>query len=248
MTAVNALISTLQNRMKTITAIPTTTPVIETPVITTPTIITTTVTTTTTPPAPDGLTNQQISDYIDFLTANVTNMATEISALQDQIVTMQSSMASNATNIGTSSISVNGLNVLFITNNIDVGATGGSTSGSAQFAIKITNNTPVTISNMDITGQILSSSVIAGLMANNFPQITDASGLCSIAYSNTATDTISFEAYGSKGSLTIPAGGSITLRPKISVLALANGRIPPTTFTISLKAVTYDLPVPTTTK
>jgi hypothetical protein len=64
-----------------------------------------------------------------------------------------------------------------------------------------------------------------------------------MAIANAGTNIITFEAYGSKGSLSIPIGGSITIRPKISILAVSPNKLSPTTFTIALKAITYDGPV-----
>ena len=238
MTAQSALISSLQVRLKTNQDQTTTQPVITT--------TTGTATTTTPPPVstttPAGITNKQISDDIDFLTLNLNNMETEIEALQNQIVDLQTNLIGNATNIGVTSTTINGLSVLFVTNDIDVGPTGSTTPNSAQFAIKITNTTNTVINNLDIIGTITSANNIAGYMASAYPQMTDASGLSSISFSNTTTNITVFESYGSKGSLSIPVGGSITLRPKISFLAVSPQKLPATTFTIAIKAITYDLP------
>ena len=217
--AYNSVISSLQSRLT----------VLETPA---------TITTSTTPPPP--VTNEPDSTAIDDLTARIDKLTTQVRILQENIMTLQDNMKGNATNIGTNSMSVNGLDVTFIINGIDVGITGSAAPGTAQFAIKITNLTNSVVSNLDITGTITSLEKISVNMAAGYPQLTDAAGLCTMAYSNTGTDTVNFEAYGGKGSLSIPVGGSITIRPKISILASATYKLPAASFIIALKAITYD--------
>ncbi len=184
--------------------------------------------------------DDQVSSEIDSITENIKNLNDSVSILKQQVQTLQDSLKTAATNIGVTSTTINGLSVIFISNNIDVGIIGSSTPGVAQFAIKITNATSSTVSNLDVTGTITSLQSISGTMASGYPLITDGAGLSSIAYSNSGGNTIFFEAYGGTKSLSIPAGGSITLRPKISILATASNKLPATTFIIALNAITYD--------
>ena len=209
------------------------------PVATTTTIITTVPAITTTPPTPQGPTTAEIADQVDFLRTNIQNLGDKMSALEDQMQTLQDNLAGNATNIGITSQTVNGLNVLFITNNIDIGATG-MTANSAQFALKITNNTCGVISNLDVTGLITTAVPFGGILATGYPQVIDGGGTAIVTSAYAGDKIVTFEAYTSGKTTTIPAGASITIRPKISIAASANNRVAPTTFTLSINAITYD--------
>jgi len=194
----------------------------------------------TTPTSTSPVADEPDSTVIDDVTANIDKLTTQVRILQEDVLTLQESLKGNATNIGTNSMSVNGLDVTFIMNTIDVGITGSSTPGTAQFAIKITNLTNSVVSNLDVTGTITSLENVSMNMATGYPQLTDAAALCTMAYSNTGSNTVNFEAYGGKGGLSIPVGGSITIRPKISIMASATCKLPATSFVIALKAITYD--------
>ncbi len=214
--------------------------IIKTPVITTPTTISTLPPTPVTPTTPTGPSNVELAKQIEFLTSNIQNLGDKMSALEDQMQTLQQNLVGNATNIGLTSTSVNGLGILFITNNIDVGTAGTTSATSAQFAIKITNTTNSIISNLDITGLITTPSAFTGTLAAGYPQVTDASGNATITSTYAGDRTVVFEAYGGAKGLTLPVGGSITLRPKISIMAAANNKIAATTFTIAINAITFD--------
>ena len=95
------------------------------------------------------------------------------------------------------------------------------------------------VPNLDVTGTITSSENITSNIAAGYSQSTDAAAMCRMAYSNTSSNTINFEAYGGKGGA-IPVGGLITIRPKIYILAAATYKLPATSFVIALKAITYD--------
>ncbi len=196
-----------------------------------------TIETPTTSPA-----NPQASSDISAITASIKKLNTAVGSLQTQITALQDSLKAAETTIGTTSVSINGLSVIFITNIVDIGMIGSSTPGVAQFAIKIINTTNSTLSNIDVTGTISSSYYLSGTMASGYPQLTDGAGLCSYAFSQSGTNTLNFEAYSNtKTSLSIPAGGSITLRPKISVQAMANNQLPAMTLTLALNKITYDI-------
>lgn len=210
--------------------------------------------TTTTPaiPAADG------TDAVDIdaMSANVDKLTTQVRILQENVMQLQQNMKTNATNIGTTSMKINGLDVTLLTNGIEVGTIGvtpsdstgagsgkstATTPGSAQFAIKITNLSKNAISNLDITGTITSMDNITLNSAVGYPQVTEAGGVAAIAFSNTGENIITFEAYGSaKGNLTIPAGGSVTIRPRLTYVAAATKVIPATSFILAINAITYD--------
>ena len=215
-------------------------------IITRPVITTMTAVTTTTPviitttPTPTGPSNAEIAGEIDFLKTNIHNLGDKMSALEDQMQTLQDNLAGNATNIGITSQTVNGLNVLFITNNIDVGSTGPTTATSAQFALKITNNTSSIISNLDVTGLITTTVPFVSTVAAAYPQVTDGGGTATITSAYAGDKIVTYEAYSNSKTTTIPIGGTVTIRPKITILASANNRIPATTFILSVNAITYD--------
>jgi hypothetical protein len=230
-----SLLSELQTQLKANSEI-NTTPVVTTPLITTTTILTP----TTTPATPNEPSNAEISNDIDFLTTNIKNLADKVTALEDQVQTLQENQAGNATNIGITSTTLNGLVILFITNNIDVGATGSTTPTSAQFAIKITNTTNSIVSNLDITGTINSVASFSGIIATGYPQVIDGGGSATLTSSYAGDKTVLFEAYSGGKGLTIPVGASITIRPKVSILASSTNKLPATTFVIAVNAITYD--------
>ena len=210
------------------------------PVVTTPIIITTVLTPTTTPATPTGPSNAEISNDIDFLTTNIKNLSDKITTLEGQVQTLQENQAGNATNIGITSTTLNGLGILFITNNIDVSATGSTTPTSAQFAIKITNTTNSIVSNLDITGTINSVASFTGIIATGYPQVVDGGGMATFTSTYAGDKTVFFEAYNGGKGLTIPVGASITIRPKILILASTTNKLPATTFTVAVNAITYD--------
>jgi hypothetical protein len=70
--------------------------------------------------------------------------------------------------------------------------------------------------------------------------------LCSYVYYVTQGRVINFEAFGNgKTSLSIPAKSSVTIRPKITLLAGAGQHFPAATFSIALNTITYDTVVST---
>jgi uncharacterized protein YlxW (UPF0749 family) len=185
--------------------------------------------------------DQQTINEVNNLTATETSLGTLVSSLQNQVMGLENQLKGASYTIGTSSTSINGLSVVFITNDIAVGVTGSSTPSVAQFAIKIGNTTGSDLSNIDITGTITSTQDISGSVASGYPQLIDGSGTCSYAYPSGMADTLNFEAYSSGSTgLSIPAGGSITLRPKVSILSMSKLQVPATAFTISLNSITYN--------
>jgi hypothetical protein len=138
-------------------------------------------------------------------------------------------------------VTLNGLSVSFLTNDIIMGPTGSVIPGTAQFAVKVVNTTTATISNLDITGTITGSNNFSSFMAANYPQLIDGAALCSYTYSTGGSSVVHFEAYGGSKTLSVPAGGSITIRPKLSILAVSPYQLSITTYNIALNAITYDI-------
>jgi TolA-binding protein len=208
--------------------------------------ITTTTTTTTSPE--DQQTAQEISTLTDTL-KNISNTITTMqkqinsneSGLLLQVEALQSSLQAAATSIGIMPVTVDGLNVSYITNNITIGTTGVTQPGTAQFAVKINNTTANAITNLDVTGYITSSMPFSQSLAAAYPQLIDAVGLCAYNIYIGGTSTVYFEAYGGKTGISVPAGGTVTLRPKISLLASTGNQIPATALSVSLTAITFDI-------
>jgi outer membrane murein-binding lipoprotein Lpp len=190
--------------------------------------------------------NQVSLSKIDTIGSQNQILTGKIDALQAQMMTMQDNIKLASTSIGISPVNINGLSVTFITENISLGMTGASNVNFGQFAIKIANTTNTAFNNVDVTGTISSSQFLGSSLATGYPQLVDGSGLCSYTF-YLQNNIVNFEAFGSgKTSLSIPPGGSITLRPKISLLAAEKGYFPATNLNISLKTITYD--VSSTTK
>jgi len=186
--------------------------------------------------------SQEFLDEISDITKSINKLNTAVGSLQTQVTALQDSLKAAETTIGTTSININGLSIVFITNYIDIGMTGYSVPNIAQFAVKIINTTGSALTNIDVTGGITSSLHFSGVLASGYPQLVDGAGLCSYAYSCNESNTINFEAYANtKTSLSIPVGGSITLRPKLSILAARDQQLPGITFTLSLNTITYDV-------
>ncbi len=207
-----------------------------------------TTTTTTTDSPEDQQIAQEIStltDTLKNLTNTVTTMQKQInsneSGLLQQVEALQNGLEAASTSIGVMPVTMDGLNVSYITNNITIGMTGATLPGTAQFAVKITNTTNNPIANLDITGYITSFMPFSQNVAANYPQLVDASGLCTYSIYVGGTSTVYFEAYGGKTGISIPAGGTVTLRPKISLLASAGNQILATSLSVSLTAMTFDI-------
>lgn len=186
--------------------------------------------------------NPQVSSRIDTMSVETEQLTTKVHALEAKVATMQDQLKAAGTSIGIVPIMMNGLSVTLITDEFNLAMTGSSTPNAGQFAIKIANTTTNSVfTNLDITGTVTSSEGSLGALAAGYPQLVDAAGLCSYAYYLTQDKIMNFEAFGNgKASLSIPANGSVTLRPKIALLAAANQRFPATTFNIALSTITYD--------
>jgi len=188
----------------------------------------------------DSSTNEQILTKIDALALDAINLTTKVNALQTHITDIQDKLKASGTVIGALPVTINGLSIVFITNDIQIGRTGSASPNTAQFAVKIINTTTSTLSNIDVTGTISCSKSFAYPIATGYPQLVDGAGLCTYIF-YMQNGQLYFEAFGNaKTSLTITGGGSITLRPKISILAEENDNLPEMIFKIALRSLTYD--------
>jgi hypothetical protein len=209
--------------------------------------ISTTPTTTT-----DSPEDQQIAQEISSLTDTLKNLSNTVTIMQKQINSnesglllqveaLQNGLEAASTSIGIMPVTMDGLNVSYIATNITVGATGATLAGTAQFAVKITNTTGNNLANLDINGYISSSNSFSTNFAPGYPQLIDGAGLCTYNFFTNGGGTLYFEAYGGKTGLSVPAGGTITLRPKISMLALTGDQLPAVNLGITLTAITFDI-------
>lgn len=176
------------------------------------------------------------STKLKELTDSITALKTTVESLQRA--------QSASTSIGTVPVNINGLSVAFITPSAYTGGFLGTTPGSLQLAIKISNDTGSTLSNVDITGALIFSQTLYNL-ASDYPKLGDGISSIIYNYSYNGTNVVTFEAfnmvYGKTViNLAIPKQGSLTLRPKISLLPQAGYSIPATTVTVSIGSISYD--------
>jgi uncharacterized protein YlxW (UPF0749 family) len=211
--------------------------------------------------------DQQVLSKIDAVTADAKNLASQVDTLktqiaalenknnppdstipasgfdllQKQVAELQDRLQVAETSIGNTPVTVDGLSIVFITKCVEIGVTGSSLPNVGQFAIKIINTTGTVLNSVDVTGTITGSLDFSDYLAAGYPQLVDGAGLCSYVFFMTQGQTLHFEAFGNaKTSLSIPPGGSITLRPKISVLAAAKQQLPDMTFNLALETVSFD--------
>ena len=189
----------------------------------------------------NSLTNQQILTEIEDLSTNTKKLTTDVDSLKAEIAKLQNKLKAAETTIGSLPMTVNGLSVVFITNDVEMGITGVNNTSMVQFAIKINNTTNSALANLDLTGKIAASGDFIEYLAPGFPQLVDGAGLFSYAYFIKGERELYFEAYSNaKTSFSVPAGGSVTLRPKMTVAPAGGKEIPPLSFNIGLHTITYD--------
>jgi uncharacterized protein YlxW (UPF0749 family) len=185
--------------------------------------------------------NQQVLDDLNASIENIKNLSAEFDSLQSDVKSLQSKLKVAETAIGAVPITVNGLSVVFITNDIDTGLLNVNNTSAVQFAIKIINTSSSAITNLDVTGTITATAEFSDALALGYPQIIDGAGLFSYVFFITDSKNVHFEAFGTgKTSLSIPSGGSVTLRPKVTLLPGAGKQLPDMTLKIGLVSMTYD--------
>ena len=173
---------------------------------------------------------------------NLTPITESITALQEQVKTLLANQSAN-TVIGTTPVIVNGLSVVFITNNVYLESSNAITAKTVQLSVKITNANSFAVKNVDITGVISFSPVLTGTAAG-YPILVDASGTTNYTYYYGSGLSIVFECYNQTinkvvSTISIPANTSITLRPRITVLGSTTAT-PASSVVISLTTIAYD--------
>jgi len=178
-------------------------------------------------------------------------MVSQISALSDRLTVIEKAQQDFKTTlaglsqpttgvIGAQTQTINGLSVVFVSNGIQIPSVTTSVT-TAQLAVKITNTNSFNINNLDIIGKVIFSSPTTNIAAG-YPTLTDASKIYTYVSTFTGYNTIYFETYGGdKGqTISIPAGGSITLRPVVGLKAAATSVMTPGIITVSLDTIAYD--------
>jgi hypothetical protein len=192
-------------------------------------------------PTTGDKTDQQLLNKMDSFSSNINNISAELDSVQTAVNGLQGKIKVAETTIGSIPMTVNNLSVVFITNDIDTGLIAVNNTSTTQFAVKIINNTGSSITNLDVTGTITASEAFADILAAGYPQIIDGAGAFNYVFFMEEGREIHFEAFGgAKSSQSIPNGGSITLRPKISLLAKTGFRVPDLVLRIGLNTITYD--------
>jgi hypothetical protein len=172
---------------------------------------------------------------------DLSNINEEIGQLQAQVKQLQSPQT---VVLGTSPVSIGGLGVSFIVPSQLVSVPQGATSPSyAQLSVKISNSNSYSLVNVDIVGSITFSTGLYGL-APNYPTLSDsvAGGVNYLASFNGA-NVINFEVYnfGPNGAaLSIPANASVTLRPRVGLLASTGAFFNSVNAVIAITGITYD--------
>jgi len=198
----------------------------------------------------DQLSNQVLNKQ-NPTSAQLTSMVSQISALSDRLTVIEKAQQDFKTTlaglsqpttgvIGAQTQTINGLSVVFVSNGIQIPSVTTSVT-TAQLAVKITNTNSFNINNLDIIGKVIFSSPTTNIAAG-YPTLTDASKIYTYVSTFTGYNTIYFETYGGdKGqTISIPAGGSITLRPVVGLKAAATSVMTPGIITVSLDTIAYD--------
>lgn len=154
--------------------------------------------------------------------------------LSNQVQALQKANAANSTVIGATPTSIDGLSVTFLISSAYI------SSGYAQLSVKISNTNTYSITNLDIVGALTLSS-----HPPNGSLVTIADGANAVVYnvSYDGAGIANFEIYstnnGSVTPITIPAGGSITLRPKLGITPTL-GATASINVTIAIATIAYD--------
>jgi uncharacterized protein YukE len=175
---------------------------------------------------------------IKGLTANVSNLQSNVSSLKSNVDQLQQLVGGQSVVIGVNPTNINGLSVTFpIPSGYIYGRAEATTPSYAQLAIKITNNNSYSIVNVDITGVVTFSTNLY-YISPGYPTMVDANtGGPNYIANATGGSSINYEVYSTAKipvAISIPAGGSLTLRPRIGLLKDAAYA------TISISTISYD--------
>jgi hypothetical protein len=224
---------------------------------TTTTIATSTAKTSTTPTTTVAYATEAELANLKTQVANITSGSSGTTALQGQITSINAEIAglqaeqktilqgetANNTTIGPNPVTINGLSFAFLYSSVFLPVATASTPASAEFAVKIENTNSYSVNNLVLAG-VFSFSTYPSAVANNYPQLTDDAGAVvynEVEYNGASGTTFTVRSTTSGSTpITLAAGSSIILYPKLTMLAAATYTTPATTVTLKITGVVYD--------
>jgi uncharacterized coiled-coil protein SlyX len=183
-----------------------------------------------------------IRDSVSSLSARAAGDATgirdSVNGLSARVTELEKRTSSSGLVAGGQSTTVNGLQVTSLVNNVAVG----SGMKTVPLAVRIANVNAFAVNKVDIAGTITLSTVIP--FASGYPIVSDGAGAVSYVttFSASTTQVIGFEAYATPAgaAISIPTGGSITLRPVVTLGTVAPVIGYTSTFTLAITAIAFD--------
>jgi len=168
--------------------------------------------------------------------ADLTNKVTTLTAQLDSF--KQTIGAS--TSIGVNPTTINGLTVTILAKDYTIPSIVAGTLYSPQMTVKIANSTGKKITNLDILGAISFSQYTYGFSAG-YPTLVDSASIVPYVYGYDGAGTMKFEVYqnASGKAISLDAGASITLRPKVGMMLPYS--IGSETVTLTITAISYDV-------
>lgn len=167
-----------------------------------------------------------------------------ISITEADIRELRRHVSASSVIIGVQPTVVNNLSVFFLLNNQSVTSPGSATKPSyVQLAIKLVNNNDYDLLNVDIIGTITLTfgTGSSTTMAVGYPTLIDEAKAFIYSSNYSESNILSFETYSTgKEAINIPAGKSITLRPRVGVLQVGAGSAMTLSAKVSISAITYD--------
>lgn len=180
----------------------------------------------------------------ETLQGQIASMDAEIEALNSTIQSLREALEDYGTSevIGIEDHDISGLSVVYVVNNTAITTVGAGNVRYAQLAIKLSNANSYAITNVDVVGKITLSYNLYGDLAAGYPKLSDAAAGWSYIYNYNADRVVDFEVYALGGKpIVIPAGGTITLRPKIELLAAPDETLPKAVRAVAtITAIAYD--------
>jgi len=158
--------------------------------------------------------------------------------IEQRLTTLETAKTNTSTVIGTTSQTINGLEVVFMKQSVTATINKPRDKTQLPLSVKITNVTDRTILKLDILGRVTFA------MSNNpfepgYPQINAADGLRYMTYLNGSS--LEWEMYltNKNRAISLAPGASITMRPSV-VLKYQYEIITPATASISIDRIAYD--------
>lgn len=176
---------------------------------------------------------------------SLANLTNTVNSLKTSLTTLQQQIQSSSVVIGSQPVTIDGLSVTFLQNSVRLGSIESTTPSYAQLAVKITNNTAYTVSNLDVVG-LLDFSRDLSYLATGFPSLVDGASAVNYNYYFDGDDIIHFEVYQKPpsgkiagGPISIAKGASITLRPRVGIQT-TDHTYGATTVSLKIKTIAYD--------